>query len=458
MAVAFGYQEEGAAFLAGSGSLLADEPGLGKSKQALDAAKQMGVSTILVVCPAIAVGVWQTETAKWRPDLTALTVREALKNGRVPRQNRLLVVSYDHLVATKAVREKIGALEHDLLILDEAHALKNPKAKRTILIYGPGCAGGPDSLVGRCGATRLLTGTPVLNHAGELFSHLRALAPDRIAQRSYDAFVAHYCLKGVRTVRTKTGRSVNIDTIEGSNRVTAPELARRMRGFWFKRRVQDVLRDLPPLRVEVRRLDPAMLDGEVLAAVEDSPEAEDLRRAVADGDPDALRRLEGHMARLRRLLALAKVDAAAAWTEGALDAGELKVAVWGWHVEALERVHIALFEHDPIMITGATTGRDALVRRFQEDPACRVGVFQIQAAGTALTMTACRRAFMMEQAWTPALNEQAIKRHHRIGSTNAVLAEILVAPGLDEIVGGILARKIGDIEALEGETHAESKA
>ena len=87
------------------------------------------------------------------------------------------------------------------------------------------------------------------------------------------------------------------------------------------------------------------------------------------------------------------------------------------------------------MITGETRNRDALVARFQNDPTCRVGVFQIQAAGTALTMTACRRAIFVEQAWTPALNTQAIKRHHRIGSTNAVLAEVLVAPGLDEIVG-----------------------
>ena len=162
----FEYQATGSMFLANGGHLLADEPGLGKSKQALEAASQMGARTILVVCPAIAVGVWKTEAAKWRPDLTALTVREAIKAKRVPKVDRLLIVSYDHLVATKAVRERVGSIPHDLLILDEGHYLKNPTAKRTLLIYGPLCAGGPGSLVGRCGATRLLTGTPVLNHAG----------------------------------------------------------------------------------------------------------------------------------------------------------------------------------------------------------------------------------------------------------------------------------------------------
>lgn len=448
---AFGYQDEGAVFLSNGGALLADEPGLGKSRQALLAAERMGAETILVLCPAIALGVWKREAEKWRPDLTAMTVREAMKGGKVPRKGRLLIASYDHIVANKVLREKLGSIRHDLLVCDEAHALKNPKAKRTMLIYGAGCAGGPNSLVGRVGATRLLTGTPMLNHAGEWFSHVRALAPERLDQRSYQAFVDHYCLKDVRSVRSKAGKIINIETISGTNPETRKELAYRLKGFWLRRTVEQVLGDLPPLRVETRGLPAGMLDADVLARVEESDEAKELWRAVRAGDPERLRHLEGHMGRLRRLLALAKAPAAAAWAEGAIDAGEPKVAVWGWHTEALGQVRDALKERGVIYIDGSTTqaAREAQVRRFQEDPACKAGVFQIQAAGTALTMTACRRVVMMEQAWTPALNQQAIKRHHRIGSTNAVLAEVLAAPGLDEAVMGILARKLDDIRAIE---------
>ena len=448
---AFGYQDEGAAFLSNGGVLLADQPGLGKSKQALDAAKKMGAETILVICPAIAVPVWKSEAAKWRPDLAAMTVREAMKNGKVPRRGRLLVASYDHLVANKALREKIGSIPHDLLVCDEAHAMKNPKAKRTMLIYGAGCAGGPNSLIGRVGATRILTGTPQLNHAGEWFPHLRALAPDRIEQRSFQAFVDHYCLKDVRSVRTKAGKTVNIETISGSNPETRKELAWRLKGFWLRRTVEQVMGDLPPLRVEVRRLPAEMLDADVLRKVEESDEAKTLWRAIASGDAEALRHLEGHLAKLRRLLALAKVGAAVEWARGALDAGEPKVALWGWHTEALRSVRAGLADAKPIYIDGSTSQkeREAQVRRFQEDPSCKAGVFQIQAAGTALTMTACRRVIMMEQAWTPASNFQAIKRCHRIGSTNAVLAEVLAAPGLDDAVLTILARKLDDIQAIE---------
>lgn len=449
----FEYQTAGSDFLANGGILLADEPGLGKTRQALMAAQTLGCRTILVVCPAIAVGVWQSEVAKWRPDLTAQTIREILKAKVYKATDRVVIVSYDHLVTpkAKAVRQLIGGLTHELLICDEAHALKNPTAKRTMLIYGAHCAGGEGSLIGRCGRTILLTGTPTLNHAGEWYTHLRALASERIEQRSYDAFVTRYCIKGVRTVRTRTGRQVSIETIEGSNRATVPDLVQRMRGFWLKRKVVDVLPDLPPLRIEVRRLPVEYLDTDKLHEAEQSPEAEQLLRALADRDAEALRELEGHLAKLRRLLALAKVNATIAWAQGALDAGEPKIAVFGWHVEALQQIWAGLQDVGAVMITGATTRRDEIVSIFQNDPECRAGVFQIQAAGTALTMTACRRVIMAEQAWTPALNLQAIKRCHRLGSTNAVLAEVLVAPGLDEIVGEILARKIGDIAAIEGD-------
>ena len=448
----FEYQTEGAAFLANGGTLLADSPGLGKSRQALLAAQTMGASTILVVCPAIAVGVWKVEAAKWRPDLITLTVREALKAGSLPRSNRLLIVSYDHLVATRSIYKKLS-MPHDLLILDEAHALKNPTAKRTMLIYGAFCAGWPDSLVGQCGATKLLTGTPQLNHAGEWFTHLRALAPERIEQRSYDAFVNHYCTKKTRVVRTRGGREMPIEVIEGSNRATLPELAHRLRGFWLRRKTEDVLTALPPLRIVTRQLPIEALDATMLAKVEETPEAKDLVQALLAGDEDALRHFDEHLhlGRLRSLLALAKVDAVVAWAEGALDAGEPKVAIFGWHLEALEAIRAGLAAYNPVMIIGETPKRDEVVARFQTDQSCRVFAGQIQAAGTAITMTACRRVLMAEQAWTPALNLQAIKRCHRLGSTNAVLAEILVAPGLDEMVGGVLARKLNDIEALETE-------
>jgi SWI/SNF-related matrix-associated actin-dependent regulator of chromatin subfamily A-like protein 1 len=197
-----------------------------------------------------------------------------------------------------------------------------------------------------------------------------------------------------------------------------------------------------------RRLPVELLDSRAIGKLEKSAEAEQLRAAIEDGD---LRGVEGNLARLRHGLALTKVKAAIAWIEGALEEGEPKVIVWGWHTEPLEQLRASLAKHLPLLVTGATPRRerDAAVAAFQGDPERKVFVGQIAAAGQAITLTAARRAVFLELAWTPALNFQALKRCHRIGQTWPVLGEALCAPGLDEAVQTLLARKSRDIAMLE---------
>ena len=138
-----------------------------------------------------------------------------------------------------------------------------------------------------------------------------------------------------------------------------------------------------------------------------------------------------------------------------------KVVVFGWHVEALNKI-VTAFRGGPyrrlhlreraVLVTGAarTTERADMVRRFQADPAVKVFVGQIQAAGTAITLTASNRVVMHEMAWTPALNLQAMKRCHRIGTKSAVIADVLSVDGsLDHAVNAILTRKTADINMLE---------
>ena len=93
----------------------------------------------------------------------------------------------------------------------------------------------------------LLTGTPVLNHPGEVFPHLRALAPARIAEQTYLGFTARYCTTKILTTLTKSGIAKQREVINGANQAEMPDLARRMRGFWLRRKTEDVLDQLPPL-------------------------------------------------------------------------------------------------------------------------------------------------------------------------------------------------------------------
>jgi SWI/SNF-related matrix-associated actin-dependent regulator of chromatin subfamily A-like protein 1 len=235
--------------------------------------------------------------------------------------------------------------------------------------------------------------------------------------------------------------------ITGSNVAAFPELREMLRGVLFKLPRAEIEAGLPPLRTRTVPLPAELLDADAIHEAEHSPEADELRAALAAGTD--LEQLSGHLSRLRRLFALAKVAAVAAWVEAALEEGEPAVLVFGWHVEALEQLHERLARHGAALITGATPAkaRDAAVRRLQAGE-IRVLVGQTLACGFAITATRATRVCFLELAWTPALNEQAARRAHRLGQANAVLVDVLAAPGLDAAVIGVLERKLAEIGAL----------
>jgi SWI/SNF-related matrix-associated actin-dependent regulator 1 of chromatin subfamily A len=442
------FQDAAVAALEGGATLLAAQPGAGKTATAIEFARRTlaQANTVLAACPAIAVGVWLAEVAKWWPQARAVLLRDLVTGATtLPPGPTFVVSSYDYLVVNQRAREVVAAAQFDLGICDESHALKSPEAKRTRLLYGPRCAG--DGLLSRCTRVILLTGTPTPNGLpSELWPALRCFVPDLIGGLDYDPFVRTYCTFKLRQVQTRYGIKT-IEQIAGAS-ARAPELARAIAPFWYRPPREVVERGLPPLRMVTRRLPSEMLDAKALKAAEKSPEAAQLREAIADGD---LRGVEGHLSRLRRLLALTKVKAAVAWIEDVLEQGEPKVIAWGWHTEPLEQLRAGLTTHKPLLVDGSTPQRerDAAVAAFQSDPNRRVFIGQIAAAGQAVTLTAARRAVFLEQAWTPSANWQALKRAHRIGQQWPVLGEALCAPGLDEAVQNLLVRKSRDIRTLE---------
>jgi SWI/SNF-related matrix-associated actin-dependent regulator 1 of chromatin subfamily A len=111
----------------------------------------------------------------------------------------------------------------------------------------------------------------------------------------------------------------------------------------------------------------------------------------------------------------------------------------------------ALQQFQPVKIDGRTnqSQREAAVEAFQTDPNCRVFVGQLQAASTAITLTAASNVLFAEADWTPAINAQAAARAHRIGQPSAVTARFVMLDGTsDALVMKALARKAADISAL----------
>ncbi|MBO4228046.1 DEAD/DEAH box helicase [Bradyrhizobium neotropicale] len=439
----FPYQIEGAAFLARvKRGLLADEMGLGKSAQAIAATALVhGAPVVAVVCPASLRQNWFREFERFWPGLISYSLE---------------VHSYD-MVARGALDDWRG----DVLILDEAHYLKNHKAKRTKAIFGPKCDGDA-GLVSRANHVFCLTGTPTPNNPSELWPMLRAVMPDSIrrplkveaapgkvdgtALRSgavidnkgkplaYWPFVERFC------VTQDTGFGIKI--VRGKN---LPELKERIAPFILRRKKDEVLKDLPPIR-----FDTLALDGKMVLTTEASEELAKAYAALEADGVEGLKAIAPHVAKLRRITGLAKVEAATDWIAEQLEGGLEKLVVFAHHKDVLS-AFARHFEGDYAMVAGDTKpeSRQEAVDRFQNLPRCKLFLGQIQAAGTGLTLTAASDVLFVESSWTPSDNQQAAMRVHRIGQRNACLVRFaMLAGSIDEDIQRAVLRKTTDIAKL----------
>ncbi len=416
----FPYQQAGAEFLALVGrGLLADDMGLGKSAQAIAAAKELGARRVIVVCPASLVENWRREFKRFWPEY----------NGG------LLVTSYNKAGGLG------GAARADVLILDEVHYLKNRGALRTQAIFGEKCDG-RGGLVELATHVFCLTGTPTPNDPSELWPLARAVFPEAIPNpkipgkpMSYTPFVARYCK------RVHNGFGFKI--VGGKN---LAELKQRIAPFVLRRKKEEVLQDLPSIR-----FDTLALEGKVVYPPDARDESWAVAKILDEKGVDGLKDLAPHVASLRRVTGLAKVGPVVEWVRNWLDAGGSKIVLFAHHKEVIVELLAGLRDYLPVAVTGAASSnaRQASVDLFQNDADCRVFVGQLQAAGTGLTLTAASDLLFVETSWVPADNQQAAMRIHRIGQRNACLVRVAALAGsIDEDVQKALLRKMKDIRSL----------
>lgn len=426
MTTLFPYQIHGAKWLAGiKHGLLADPMGLGKSAQAITACDDIDARTILVVCPASMRQVWRREFEKFSGKSRLIHV---MGKGSSPLHNAVNIVSYD--AAATRLHSALMTIKYDVGIFDEAHFLKSTSAKRTQAVYGKRAEPG---LVHKCNRVWLLTGTPAPNNPIELYPMCRVLFGDGFKNKDGKVmdkygFTNRFC--------TTTNNGFGIKITGGKN---LPELKERLAPYVLRRRKEEVLKDLPPIRFDNLYLDSGKL---ALPAEEEKV----LREALES--PTPLRALEAaatHLATLRRALGLAKVDPLAEWLKDQLEGGMEKVVIFAHHRSVMERLALHLSRvSEFVQICGNTnaTERDNAVQRFQNDPACRVFLGQLQAAGTGLTLTAASDLVFAEYSWVPAENDQAAMRIHRIGQENPVMIRYaVVANSLDEKIAAVVRKK-----------------
>ena len=443
------YQRAGVAYaMSRAGTLIGDEMGLGKTIQAIGVSNaDASVRAVLVICPASLKINWAREWARW----TARPMTIGIANGKLPSTD-VVVTNYDVLRKHKAT---IAARQWDLLICDECHYLKNPKAQRTTQVLGKWDKDPAKRIEPIAARRRLfLTGTPILNRPIELWPLLKALDPAGLGA-NWKTYVTRYC-EGYQG-------SHGWDVSGASN---GNELQDRMRASVMVRRLKaDVLTELPRKRRAVVVL-PDDGAGNVIraeaegyarahASTEAARVAVELAKAGSDDDyAAAVERLHSatqaafaEISALRHATALAKVPQVIEHVAGALEASG-KLVLFAHHLDVIAALADAL--PGCVTLTGehSQEQRQAAVDRFQNDASCRVFVGSIKAAGVGLTLTAASHVIFAELDWVPGNITQAEDRCHRIGQTDSVLIEHLVLDGsLDVSMAETLVDKQAVIDA-----------
>ena len=449
------YQSAAAAdIVAGKQVYLGFDPGLGKSRTALDAAQRRKVKRLLVICPASGRYVWESEAKKWASGMPFHMVTGIKDLGKL-KNDGIVVITYGLLSIRDSafVAMITKGAPFDMTILDEAAAVKNSGANRTRSIL--------TKMLPKLGYLLPMSGTPAPNHAGELFPILRAIypqaltlggAPGRIMNEH--EFQDHFC----KVVNKSFGTAKQIRVIEGSKNL--PELRQRMNGFMLRVKKEDVLKDLPPIRWDVVPVDadlanmpPVPMLGSVALDALNAGDDETFMKYLAGATG------EEHVMRLRRILGLAKVSAAVGYLQDFMDGlpahKNQKILVFAHHREVIAMLEAGLASHSPVVITGASTPteRSNAVNDFLSLGRHRVMVANIAAAGTGLTLVGpyckCSDVFFVEASYSVGDNVQAASRVHRIGQSDAVIARMLTAHGtIDDRIQSILARKAQDFNQL----------
>lgn len=430
------YQQEGIDFLAAHATAyLADDPGLGKTVQAVRAAVEVDAYRILVIPPASLKVNWHREMALYGTDRRTLipAATDTLPHDDKPL---LCIVNYD-IAIRPDLHAQLLAMRWDVLILDEAHACKNPYAKRTRALLGQ------RGLYRAAERVWFLSGTPAPNHPGELYPALAATHPTATRGLTYDDWLSRYCV----VVPGTHGPRIM------GNRPEVREVRQALDGWLLRRKKAQVLKDLPPLRIgtltvendaALRAINDLVADDRVLddmAHLEALLEAEDVSEEALDAVDDA------PLATLRRLVGQAKAHALVPLLRDELDGHDGKLVLMCWHKATMTLLQDGLADYGTARIDGNVPHgrRQHEVDRFQgrikgDDP--RIFVGQILAAGTGHTLTAAADMLIVEPSWVPGENAQAMLRIHRIGQLASCLVRyVALARSLDETIMRVAARK-----------------
>lgn len=413
------YQIEGIKFLKRRKyALLGDDPGLGKTAQAILGLDARDVA--LIVCPAPVKDQWAREIRKWLPDAriqVIYTSKDTIISGQ-----EFYIINYDLLIRRPIFKTLRQFPYFTAVICDEAHRLKNSDAKRTKHVLNK------HGLFGKGTKMWFLTGTPIKGRPMDLFPILSTCAPELI--KPYDTylkFAYRYCGAYIGNFGLDVSGATNIE-----------ELRKRIAPFMLRRRKRDVQKELPPRMLEIITLKQTPeikarvkeIEEETLDRAEKAEQARKGGRAITVDD-FAL----SEISRLRLAMAQFKIGPVVEYVRDLL-ASQEKVVIFYHHTEIRQELIRKLKEFEGVTISGDDNPRmrPMKVDLFLNDPKYRILFGQIQACGEGVDglQHGCSTCVFIEPSWSPTDIDQCISRLDRMGQTEMVNAYIFIYDGTIE--------------------------
>lgn len=409
-------------------TLIADEPGLGKTPTAIVYANEVRARKVLVVCPAAVRLQWEKKVREWSTMPWPYIVHTILHRRRgVHDGAHWTIVSYD-LASIPEIGGQLAKQFYDVLILDEAHYLKELSAKRTRAVFGGGRERIHEPLIERAKYVLALTGTPLPNRPREAYALARALHWESIDFLSEDGFKDRFNPSIKRQVTDRRTGLVKTVIDERSGRHA--ELQTRLRANFMTRHEKHGPRGvMKQLHMPIFDLIHVEADG----AVKQALKAEKL----LDIDPENLSGADatalGHVAEVRRMMGIAMAPQVARYIDMLIENGEEKLTVFAWHKEVMNYLEKHWHKHGCVRIDGSTSAKGRLdaITTFQENRGCRVILGNLLSMGVGVDglQNVCSHGLIAEPDWVPGNNIQAFDRLDRGGQREQVQADIFVAPG-----------------------------
>ena len=403
------YQLFGAKYIIHQGKvLLGDEMGLGKTVQAIAAMSHLETlkaegekNFYLVVCPASVLINWGREIVKFtqiKPTIIHGNTMEAAF-AKWKKEGGVAITNFESM--GKIVDGIDNQMRLSMLVIDEAHYIKNPDAKRTTYIR---------RLDNESDRILLMTGTPLENKVEEMCNLIDFVRPDMTAE-----------VKGL------------------AHLASLPEFKEKLSPVYLRRTREQVLQELPPIDME----------DEWCPMTDDDRDM--YKMAVIAGNFTAMRRvsfIQDNIEKSSKVVRMLEI------LDEARDEGR-KVVIYSFFRDTISKVGKLLGARCIGVITGDTKveDRQPMVDNFSKAPDGSVLLCQIQAGGVGLNIQSASIVIFCEPQIKPSLMTQALSRVYRMGQIKNVLVYNLLCPNTaDEKMMKILAQKQFEFDSFANES------